>query len=485
MKEIVKTYKSKKSHQNQVTFMRSHFNQVRLDKTTTKFKKVQTSGSKNPKNNFNSIIDECRAYKDYEYICSGLNSTEREILIIDCDDEDFGIKTLDLMAKDGLVPHYQKVKSNGHSQTGLFIKPVKISYVSYSDGALKEVDNEETHLMFKRTYQMLNLLYNGDICYTGYNCQNPLYKNANIKSFKNYKDAYSLKDIYDFCLSKITTDNIEYFLKNKRVEALLNKPKGIKQDKSFKIIYKYLDEQANNNQSLQSIITNVTVLEDVIDAISCISDSFNKDIFVTSTRTCRNFLNAGKLTEENKDIVKKAVYRELQRQYNVSDVASYIDYSQDELIKRINDDVNQIYQKNFLGRMEWNKVGYTKEQREMSAKTRGLSSLVKQQRVATIYNENNDLSLREIAKIYEERFNEKISYKTVQRLIKKEEERLSNQSLPVIITNVTDYSKYNDLNNFYKNTLINQGIVKEEEQKTEKDYSLEHLAEIALALQSQ
>lgn len=420
MKEIVKTYKSKKSHQNQVTFMRSHFNQVRLDKTTTKFKKVQTSGSKNPKNNFNSIIDECRAYKDYEYICSGLNSTEREILIIDCDDDDFGIKTLDLMAKDGLVPHYQKVKSNGHSQTGLFIKPVQISYVSYIDGTLKEVDNEDIHLMFKRTYQMLNLLYNGDICYTGYNCQNPLYKKAKVKSFKNYKDAYSLKEIYDFCLSKITTDNIENFLKTKRVESLLNKPKGIKQEKAFKIIYKYLDENKDILKSLSVIITNDTLLEEVIDAISCITDSYNKDIFVTSTRTCRNFFKVDKLTEKNKEIVKKTVYRELQRQYNVSDVASFIDYSQDELIKRINDDVNQIYQKHFLGTMEWNKVGYTKEQREKSAKTRGLKSLVKQQRIMVIHNENNDLSLREIAKIYEERFNEKISKDTVKRLIQKE-----------------------------------------------------------------
>jgi len=494
MIEIVKTYKSRQSHQNQITFMRGHFNQVRLDKSTTKFKKVQTSGFKDPNKNFKSIIDECRAYKDYEYICSGLNSFQREILIIDCDDNDYGVKTLELMQKDGLVPHYQKVKlENGHSQTGIFIKPIQIIRTAYDKGKLIEVDNEYIHTMFKRTYQMLNLLYNGDICYTGFNCQNPLYKNANVKSFKNYKEALSLKEVYDFCLSKISVKNIEDFLKDKRFEALKNKKnKTQQQQKSFKIIYKYLeDEKKNKEASISSttstIITNVT---EVIDAISSLSDSYNKDIFVVSTRTCRNFYVKNRLTEDNKDIVKRTVYLELQKQYGVTDVAAYIGYSQNELLLRISNDVNQIYQKNYLGRMEWNKVGYTKEQREKSQKSRSLKSLLRMERIVALKKENDNLSNRKIAEMYSERFNDEISHMTVKRLLDKYDEiNKSNeskllQSSSSIITNVTlDYSKYNDLNEFYLNTLKNKYNYNFEESNKVDDEYINKLSELALSLQ--
>lgn len=471
MVEIIKTFKSRKSHQNQITFMRGHFNQVRLDKSTTKFKKVQTSGFKDPtKHDFKSIIDECRAYKEYEYICSGLNSFQREILIIDCDDNDSGVKTLELMQKDGLIPHYQKIKpENGHSQTGIFIKPVQITRVRYDNGKLIEVDNEYVHTMFKRTYQMLNLLYNGDICYTGYNCQNPLYKDATVKSFKNYKDTLSLQEVYEFCLSKISVKNIESFLKDKRIEALMNK-KYIQQQqqKAFKIIYKYLEdekikqENENISNTYPFIITNVT---EVIDAISTLSDSFNKDIFVVSTRTCRNFYVKNSLIEDNKDIVKRTVYLELQKHFGVKDVASYIGYSQNELLLRISNDVNQIYQKNYLGRMEWNKVGYAKEQRERSQFTRSLKSLIRMERIMSIKKENNNLSLRNIAEKYSQRYNDKISYKTVKIYIDKYKEfdkdkiidEINNKLSSIIITNVTkDYSKYKDLNELYINILKNE-----------------------------
>lgn len=491
VEEIVKTYKSRQSHQNQITFMRGHFNQVRLDKSTTKFKKVQTSGFKDPNKNFKSIIDECRAYKDYEYICSGLNSFQREILIIDCDDNDYGVKTLELMKKDGLIPHYQKVKlENGHSQTGIFIKPVHISRVKYDNGKLVEVNNEYIHTMFKRTYQMLNLLYNGDICYTGFNCQNPLYINANVKSFKNYKEPLSLQYVYDFCLEKISVDDIDRFLKDARIKALKNKKnKTQQQEKAFKIIYKYIeDERVNKSQASSTIITNVT---EVIDAISSLSDSYNKDIFIVSTRTCRNFYVKNRLTEENKDIVKRTVYLELQKQYGVSDVAAHIGYSQNELLLRISNDVNQIYQKNYLGRMEWDKVGYTKEQRQRSQQSRSLKSLLRMERIKDIVKDNNNnISLRQIAEIYSERYNDKISYITVKRLLDKDSQNnkdgININTSTAIITNVTlNYSKYNDLNNFYLDTLKNKYNYKfdDEEDNVDRQYT-NNLAKLALSLQS-
>ena len=44
-------------------------------------------------------------YEHMEYICAGLNSFEREVVVIDCDDEHRGRKTLKLLKIANLEPH--------------------------------------------------------------------------------------------------------------------------------------------------------------------------------------------------------------------------------------------------------------------------------------------------------------------------------------------------------------------------------------------
>ena len=90
-------YKSRQSYNNQREFFRKNFNQVRENKEA-RYQKINTS-------RFQYLIQEMIYYENMEYICAGLNSFEREVVVIDCDDTDRGEKTLKLLEIANLEPH--------------------------------------------------------------------------------------------------------------------------------------------------------------------------------------------------------------------------------------------------------------------------------------------------------------------------------------------------------------------------------------------
>ena len=409
MKEIIKTYKSEQSLINQQGYFRLCYNQIRKDKSTTKFTKIKTAG-------YNSLLQEMYEYNDNEYICAGLNSFQREVVVIDNDDESFGKTTMNSLNILGLVPHCQKVKSNGHSQTYFFIEKYHIGSAGFINGKYWENDNFENHEKWKRLTKMMNYLFDGDLGYTGYNCQNPLYINANVISYRNITKKYTFDELYNFCLDKMSDiDNLDEFLRKMRKLTLSGKKIHKDENDKIKIIYKFKDKDNQINTST-SIITNNSLseidVEATIDnAIQEVDRTINEQIFISCCQTCKSFYLSSNLSFNNYEYIAKTCYKDYTDSYFASG------YSTEELINRIRANVRQIIYNNNVGKMQWNKVGYTKKQRELSLKIRKEKHTNKYNTILSIIT-NNSLSQRKIAEKYYEITNEKISQSTVGIILK-------------------------------------------------------------------
>lgn len=439
---IIKTYKNEQSLLNQQGYFRLCYNQVRKDKSTTKFTKVKSI-------DYNSLLEEMYEYRDNEYICAGLNSFEREVVVIDNDDETFGQSTLNSLKKLGLVPHCQKVKPNGHSQTYFFIEKYQIGAAGFQNGKYWEKDNFENHEKWKRLTKMMNYLFDGDLGFTGYNCQNPLYNNAKVVSYKNITQKYTFDELYNFCLDKMKDiDNLDEFLKKMRIYTKTKKTIISNEDK-VKIIYKFKDKEINNDISHSSTVNNnkcpnledidieATVEATIDNSIKIVDRVIDTEIFVSCCQTCKSFYQSGKLDFANFDYISKTCYKDYTDSYFAAG------YSTEELIGRIRNNVKQIIYNNIYGKMDWNKVGYTKKQRELSLQVRKDKHNNKLQIIHSIITNDTKLSCRKIAEKYKEITGDNISFNTVNRIIKeinnKEKKINSNnfQTNHSIITNDT------------------------------------------------
>ncbi len=364
MKQIIyKTYKNEQALINQQGYFRAYFNQIRKDKSTTKFKKIKTAS-------YDSLLQEMYEYNDNEYICAGLNSFEREVVVVDNDDDSFGKTTLASLKALGLEPHCQKVKANGHSQTYFFIEKYRIGFAGFINGKYYENDNFENHEKWKRLTKMMNYLFDGDLGYTGYNCQNPLYINANVTSYRNIIKLYTFDELYNFCLSKLSDiENLDLFLKKMRSISMKDK-KHTKVEKEYEIIYIFKDK---NKQSIQinSVNNNKIITSNDIDVEATIDNAIkeqekyiNERIFISCCKTCKSFYQNGQLSYSNFDYISRTAYKDF------TEVDFADGYACQELINRIRNDVRQIIYNNLSNKIDWDKVGYTNKQRELSLKIR-------------------------------------------------------------------------------------------------------------------
>ena len=452
-------YRTKQSETNRKGYLKSTHNQVRENKETTKFIKVKTT-------DYDSLLDEMKDKKGYEYICAGLNSYEREVLVIDTDDETFGKKTMELLKKDTLLPHCQKVKPNGHSQTYFFIDRYVFGRGYFMNHKFIENDYEELHNRWKRLTKMMNYLYNGDICYTGYNCQNPYYENADVTFYKDSSSRYSFDELYDKCMNHFIDycGDLDEFLKYLRKKAL-----GTKVRKS----------EAN----MSNIITDVTlsreekikVSERIIDReIRKLEDSINKRIFVVCCQIAKSFKTRNMLKRSKLNEICRTAYKNFLHQDNA------VGYTAQELWNRIYNDINQIIHNDEMGRMEWNKVGYTKEQRERSLRTR-LDNKENRKNIIRGYMSNiiTDVTLseRKIAKMLKAEWNihhqnDTISERTIIRYIKEIKNEMKNGgNMSNIITDVTHLNELAEsaLKNDEKVEVKVKKIKKVKEIKSEQD----------------
>ena len=472
MKQIIyKTYKNEQALINQQGYFRAFFNQIRKDKSTTKFKKVKTSG-------YGSLLQEMYEYKDNEYICAGLNSFEREVVVVDNDDESFGKTTMNSLKTLGLVPHCQKVKSNGHSQTYFFIEKYRIGSAGFINGKYYENDIFENHEKWKRLTKMMNYLFDGDLGYTGYNCQNPLYVNAEVTSYRNISKLYTFDELYNFCLSKLSNiEDLDLFLKKMRKFSLSNKH-NTKNDKDYEIIYIFKDK-TNKSIQINSVNNNKVNFSDIdIDIEATVDNAIteqeryiNERIFISCCKTCKSFYQSGKLSYENLDYISRTCYKDF------TEVDFAEDYTCQCLIDRIRNDVRQIIYNNMLGKMNWDKVGYTDKQRELSLKIRRnkkYERIQKIQKIITSINSvnnnkvnflkkngkcNYDVLYKYVEAEYYILYNEHLTRSTTLKDIKEIQNNESNQSsINSVNNNKVNFSNQNN-NDFEENTSFIDNLV--------------------------
>lgn len=421
-------YKSRNSYEKQRGFFRMCFNQVRENKES-KYKKVDTR-------KFQNLIEEMIHYEHMEYICAGLNSFEREVVVIDCDDEDRGKKTLELLMKAHLEPHLMKVKSNGHSQFYFFIKKFYIGEAGYKDNKYYENDFYNEHHQWKWLNRMMNVLFNGDIGYTGYNCQNPFFKDAEVYEFRSLNNLYTV----DFLCRRINhllsqpeiINNI-----NETIHRFYSERKQTKNTKKeiMKHIH-FLDEEeaerlaAENREELRQklavlmqnkSLNNQDEVQNIINEIIKTSDnSINKRIFVLCSKICKSFWSRGLL--HNPDYDDEIIRTCISNWCYEDDADGYTNY---ELVTRIKNDVYYIKQKDIHNTMLWNKVGYTLLQREKSLKSRQTKMNIKRTKIYKLLNKNSkyysQLSFNKIAELltleYNNSSDDKISLNTVKNYL--------------------------------------------------------------------
>lgn len=376
MSQIIKekTYKSEQSYLNQQGFCRTNTNLVRINKESNKFIRVNTT-------KYSSLLQEMMDMHEYEYICAGRNSHIREVVVIDSDDTSFGKNTLNKLKAFGLMPHCQKIKNSGHSQTYFFIEPYQISAGTFTNHTYYETDFFENHTMWKRLTKMMNVLYSGDVCYTGFHCQNPLYDKANVVSYINVNQLYTVEQLYNHCIQYFEDPiNLDYYFSYLRKQALLTKGNKQKVENAQKTIIHFLEDT-------QSKVLPQTVVESVLDeAITAEEDSINKRIFIVSCQISKSFKYHHCLDWSHFDEICATVYNNFTKQ----DYAA--GYSCQELINRIRSDVHQIIIKDLQNNMNWEKVGYTNEQRARSLETRRFRMIERQRVVQSYLYSNNKMT---------------------------------------------------------------------------------------------
>ena len=423
-------YKSRQSYENQRGYFRKCFNQVRKNKTS-KYKKVCTK-------EFKSLIEEMKYYSNMEYICAGLNSFERECVIVDCDDTDRGKKSFELMKKKKLLPHFIKIKPNGHSQFFFFIQKFYIGTAWFENGVYHETDYTEDHERWKSLNRIMNIMFNGDVGYTGYNCQNPYFENGEVIAVRSMKELYTvdflLSRLSHYCSDPASLDEINATIRKYYDERTSDLQKIKKELKKIHFLDEELAEllRQESREELKKKLKELAekkklhtqdanLLRQQIDNLE--DNSINKRIYVLCSQVCKSFRSRGLLHVKEKfdEIISTCI----SNWYYQDKADGYTHY---ELMQRIRNDVCQIIYKDAHNMMLWNKVGYTDIQREKSLITRRKTMTIKRKRISKLFDDNmkdykgksmkdilNDMVIK-----YKELYNENISASTIRLYLIKE-----------------------------------------------------------------
>lgn len=149
---------------------------------------------------FSNIFDFYKKYKNYQLVSLGLFQTEREMVVVDCDNEDnyfTSVSQIEEFIKkvnDEYIPvSYYRIKDTLHFQIGWRLKePISL----YSDEGYYIREKNAFYLLYTSLYKNLNRLFKGDKRFSGWICQNPFYENKEIVSSKVYEDrVYSIFEL--------------------------------------------------------------------------------------------------------------------------------------------------------------------------------------------------------------------------------------------------------------------------------------------------
>lgn len=154
---------------------------------------------------FNNILDYFRHFKDYDHISCGINSLERECIIIDCDnvDENNNIlfhsveevkEYIKYIEKEIFPVSFYRIKTDSyHFQVGWILEePINLiierGFYFREKSALQKCYNIIT--------KEFNKSFNGDKCFSGFVIQNPYCEADNVKNYVT-DNKYKFSDIID------------------------------------------------------------------------------------------------------------------------------------------------------------------------------------------------------------------------------------------------------------------------------------------------
>ena len=425
----------------QIKWRRQNGNHVRKDKASLKFDFIKTSGV------YRSLVDEWKDLDGYAYTSCGLNSCEREVVIIDCDGTDFGKSTLDKLGKTEIIPNYQRIKENGHSQTGIFIDRIYVKtwekfvrktvhqsevftdeqwkFVSAWEDFLRRESilcspkmNESTLVDVNRLYlttvRLLNNNFSGDLGFTGYCCQNPYsYADGAENVWFDHSHKYSLGELFTISL-KVAVNKIFDFKKKKRSNSSV--PSTTRSDSDYIVeenkgyIAKKLNKLSNKFE---------TAYQKSIDgAIYRFLCGVKNYCFRNDRRFTYSYAMA--CIADRKDITKD---------YDWPSIQEHVE----NCVEHINENFDP------------KKMGWSKEQKELGRAVQSIESLRKWMNIVPM--KAKGMTNRAIA----ERLG--ISTKTVQNLLKKTIEDFDVDKLSEAVKGI---GKYKDLYLFLVGLLQNK-----------------------------
>lgn len=465
------------------SYMRGHFNNSRVSKETNDFshlrtsdfmhwdskkkkyvlQKVDTSMQPQKTEDYVNLIDFLRDIKDREYTCSGLNSFERELLIIDCDDQDYGEKTRQLLTKYGIQWDYQKIKSsNGHSQTGIFLSEKVYLYDckwDYRYHCLVENHHEAEHEKYKRVYNYLNFIGNGDLMYTGYNCQNPMFESEKTHTVWNKDVEHHTIDWWDQKLSSIVSSE-EFLEAHKAAYASKKKPIRKRVERALaeieETVVQMKDEsdqdfaERKRAETAKALMLaekigdksiNYAILQEVQRTLKYCLDNHLTFSCETATR------HVAYMYDES--IRKYTYYLKIGDEEKAKAVNMFEGYQKQEAVKRAQTDYWQLAQGR-LKKTDLSKIGYNIIQRDLSQTVRQVAKYIKYFRLEKLKHDNPTVSERKLAEMYISTFKEPMSKTTVRNcaaMTIPEELLLPNKWQPLLCWNPATTRKYYELEN--------------------------------------
>ena len=186
-----------------------------------------------------------------------------------------------------------------------------------------------------------------------------------------------------------------------------------------------------------------TIVESVLDeTINAYEDSIDKRIFIVCCQIAKSFKYHNALDADHFDIICRTAYQNFTKQDSADG------YSCADLIERIRANIRQIiYFPSY--NLDWDKVGYTNEQRARSLETRR-SQMIERQRVVQSYLHNNNkmtsvhLSQRALARLIskETGYNARTVLEDIRSLTSQEAVKMSKKRETV--EHSSSYLSYNN-----------------------------------------
>lgn len=404
-------YKSKQSFINQDIHRKSNYIPVSNNKDEKK-SFVNTK-------NYESLRECMQENSQWNYMAAGKNSLTRELFAIECD-EPWRTSIEEVVEKweeiFGFQPTYCREHiTNGHYQIGLFLeKPIEVYKIKKTENNLYLEEQELYHKRWLTATRLAAYIFNTDIAYNGFNMQNPYCEKEGYKAtFYPFSQTVEFEFVYKKLMSyaiKAYGENLKKLSANPNlmteyeIQDLIEHNALWTTDSSY-YSKKNIMFEDSHNKKIESLNNKLNALKNTSKNHTAYDNSYDKKIFVTTTqvvnrwRKClekknKKYTKADliKWCNSNDEIIVNEVMENINTQYG------YTGYTHTELRNRIVYDVKCLLYKDTT---DWNKVGFTYIQNQLSLSVRKQTKSYKMKHIVLVLSTLSDnlyaLSIRKLS----------------------------------------------------------------------------------------